>query len=205
MTAMRARWPGRRLTAWEATLVVLILLAAAWSARLSPYYLALDQILESTRQFIIPGLLALGLTIVVLTGEIDISLASTLAVGAVLFARLSAHGLPLAGAIPIVIACCAALGALNGFLVARLGLPSLAVTLGTMGAYRGLAFIIGSETGYTDFDGRFTASWDPPTCRASFRYRSSSSLSSPPPWRFSFTKPFLAGAVLRSAATKKPR
>jgi rhamnose transport system permease protein len=162
MTAMRARWPGRRLTAWEATLVVLILLAAAWSARLSPYYLALDQILESTRQFIIPGLLALGLTIVVLTGEIDISLASTLAVGAVLFARLSAHGLPLAGAIPIVIACCAALGALNGFLVARLGLPSLAVTLGTMGAYRGLAFIIGSETGYTDFDDsyRFVGSAD---------------------------------------------
>ena len=45
---------------------------------------------------------------------------------------------------------------LNGVLVARLGLPSLAVTLGTMGAYRGLAFIIGSETGYTVFDGAYT-------------------------------------------------
>jgi rhamnose transport system permease protein len=48
------------------------------------------------------------------------------------------------------------LGVLNGFLVARLNLPSLAVTLGTMGAYRGLAFIIGSETGYTDFDKAYT-------------------------------------------------
>ena len=51
-----------------------------------------------------------------------------------------------------MIAACAALGALNGVLVARLTLPSLAVTLGTMGAFRGLAFILGSETGYTDFD-----------------------------------------------------
>jgi rhamnose transport system permease protein len=40
--------------------------------------------------------------------------------------------------------------------VARLNLPSLAVTLGTMGAYRGLAFIIGSETGYTAFDATYT-------------------------------------------------
>lgn len=141
-----------RPSAWEATLVVLIFLAAAWSARLSPYYLALDQILESTRQFIIPGLLALGLMIVVVTAEIDISLASILAVGTVLFARFSVHGMALAGAIPIVLLCCALLGAFNGFLVSRLGLPSLAVTLGTMGAYRGLAFIIGSEMGYTDFN-----------------------------------------------------
>ncbi len=134
---------------------MLILLAAAWSAHLSPYYLALDQILESTRQFIIPGLLALGLMIVVLTAEIDISLASILAVGSVLFARCSAQGVPLAAAIPIVIGCCTLLGAFNGLLVARLGLPSLAVTLGTMGAYRGLAFIIGSEMGYTDFTDRY--------------------------------------------------
>ena len=51
-----------------------------------------------------------------------------------------------------MIVVCGLLGALNGVLVAGLRLPSLAVTLGTMGAYRGLAFIIGSERGYTDFD-----------------------------------------------------
>jgi rhamnose transport system permease protein len=48
-----------------------------------------------------------------------------------------------------VIAVCAALGALNGVLVVRLALPSRAVT---MGAFRGLAFILVAETGYTDFD-----------------------------------------------------
>ena len=71
-------------------LAILTLAAGVWSAQLSPYYLNLDQIADSTRQFIFPGLLALGLMIVVVLGEIDISLASTLAVGSVLFSKFSA-------------------------------------------------------------------------------------------------------------------
>ena len=104
-----------------------------------------------SRFFIIPGLLAIGLMAVVVTGEIDISVASTVAVGTVLFAGCAMHGVPLALAVPFVVIVGAALGAFNGVLVASLGLPSLAATLGTMGAYRGLAFIIGSERGYADF------------------------------------------------------
>lgn len=144
------------LSQWELTLIVLTLCAGAWSAYLSPYYLSIDQIAYSTRHFVYPGILALGLAVVVVLGEIDISLASTLAFGAVAFAKLSAAGLPIWIAIPIVVAACALLGAMNGVLVARLGLPSLAVTLGTMGAYRGLAFIVGTEMGYTSFDGSYT-------------------------------------------------
>jgi rhamnose transport system permease protein len=143
---------NRRLPQWELTLVVLMLAAAAWSATLSPYYLSVNQILYSTRQFIYPGILAVGLAVVVILGEIDISLASTLAFGAVLYSKFSAFGVPISLAVPGVVATCAALGTLNGFLVARMNLPSLAVTLGTMGAFRGLAFIMGSEMGYTSFD-----------------------------------------------------
>ena len=124
-----------RLSQWELTLVVLTLAAAAWSGDLSPYYLSVDQILHSTRQFVYPGILAVGLAVVVILGEIDISLASTLAFGAVLFSKFSAFGAPIWLAVPLVVAACAVLGALNGLLVARLNLPSLAVTLGTMGAY----------------------------------------------------------------------
>ena len=90
--------------------------------------------------------------VVVVLGEIDISLASTLAVGSVLFSKFSEYHVQVWVALPVVVAVCALLGALNGLLVAALRLPSLAVTLGTMGAYRGLAFIIGTEKGYTDFD-----------------------------------------------------
>jgi rhamnose transport system permease protein len=141
-----------RLSQWELMLVFLTIAAVICSAQLSPYYLNLDQIADSTRQFIIPGLLALGLMVVVVLGEIDISLASTLAVGTVLLSKFSAFHVQLWVAFPIVLVICALLGALNGVLVAWLGLPSLAATLGTMGAYRGLAFIIGTEKGYTDFD-----------------------------------------------------
>jgi rhamnose transport system permease protein len=145
-----------RLTPWERALVVLTICAGAWSAYLSPYYLSLDQIASSTRHFIIPGILALGLAVVVVLGEIDISVASILAFAAVLFSKFSEAGVVIWLAVPCVILACGMLGTLNGVLVARLGLPSLAVTLGTMGAYRGLAFIIGSEFGYTSFDSTYT-------------------------------------------------
>jgi rhamnose transport system permease protein len=148
---MRRPWNWRP-SQWEIILALLTIGAGIWSAQLSPYYLSLDQIADSTRQFIFPGLLALGLMVVVVLGEIDISLASTLAVGSVLFSKFSAYHIQIWAALPIVIVICGLLGALNGVLVAKLRLPSLAVTLGTMGAYRGLAFIIGTEKGYTEFD-----------------------------------------------------
>ena len=148
----KRQWPY-----WEIALVIAIFSAGAWSSTLSPYYLSVDQLFGSTRAFIIPGLLALGLAIVVSLGEIDISLASTIAVGTVALSKFSAAGAPLAVAAPIVVLIGALCGAFNGLLVAKWRLPSLAVTLGTMGAYRGLAFIVGSEVGYTDFND--TYSW----------------------------------------------
>jgi rhamnose transport system permease protein len=143
----KRQWPF-----WEIALIVAILGAGVWSSTLSPYYLSVEQLFGSTRAFIIPGLLALGLAVVVSLGEIDISLASTIAVGTVALSKFSAAGVPLGLSAPIVVAIGALCGAFNGLLVAKWRLPSLAVTLGTMGAYRGLAFIIGSEVGYTDFD-----------------------------------------------------
>lgn len=154
-----------RLPVWELTLCALIIGAGAWSAQLSPYYLSVDQLFGSTRAFVMQGLLALGLTVIVVQGEIDISLASTVAVGTVALSKLSAAAVPLPVAALLVVILGALLGTFNGVLVARFGLPSLAVTLGTMGAFRGLAFIIGSEVGYTDFDDAYlwvgsTGLWD---------------------------------------------
>ncbi|MTD16301.1 ABC transporter permease [Nakamurella sp. YIM 132087] len=146
----------RMLLRWEVLLVVLVVAAMAWSASLSPYYLYLDQILGSTRFFVIPGLMALGLMIVVIQGEIDISLASTLAVATTTAAVLMHAGWPAPATLAAVVVIGGALGAVNGLLVARWGLPSLAVTLGTMGAYRGLAYIIGGQEGVSDFPDSFT-------------------------------------------------
>jgi len=136
---------------WELTVAGMVVLAAVWATLLSPYYLNLGQLFYASGSFIFTGILGFGLLVIVVTGEIDLSIPSTLAVCTVLLAKASALAVPLWIAVPLIFVVAGLLGALNGILVARLKLPALAVTLGTMGAYRGLAFIIGSEVGYTGF------------------------------------------------------
>lgn len=137
---------------WECILVALIFLAAAGASRLSPYYLAPGQILYSLQQSVaVIGTIAAGLVPVILVGEIDISQAAVLALGNILFAQASAFGLPLAAAIPLVVVCCTLCGVFNGVLVTAFALPSLAVTLGTMEAFRALALLIGGHGEYASF------------------------------------------------------
>ncbi len=137
---------------WEATLVVLILLCAGGAARLSPFYLDADQILYSLQQALaVAGLLAGGLMMIVVGGEIDISLPAILAMGTILFARMAEAGLPIWLAVPVVVAVGACAGLANGLLVVTFGLPSLAVTLGTNSAYRALALALGGQEGHANF------------------------------------------------------
>jgi rhamnose transport system permease protein len=140
---------------WELLLVVLILLAAVWSSTLSPYFLDPVNLLNSAQFFVIFSLMAFGLFPIVVQGEIDISLASTLAVGSVMIGKLAVAGVPMAIALPLTLVVCAALGAVNGLLVAVAGLPSLVVTLGTLGAFRGIAYIMAGDTGVTGIPPEF--------------------------------------------------
>lgn len=142
---------------WELLLVGLIVLATIWSSTLSPYFLDPVNLLNSASFFVIFSLMAFGLFPIVVQGEIDISLASTLAVSSVLLGKLSVAGVPLYLGLPIALAVCAVLGAVNGVLVAWAGLPSLAVTLGTLGAYRGLAYILAGDTGVVGITPEYTA------------------------------------------------
>ncbi len=145
----------RRYSA-ELLLVGLIVLAAIWSSQLSPYFLDLTNLMNSAAFFVVFGLMAFGLFPVVVQGEIDISLASTLAVASVLFAKFSVSGVPVLVALPVVLAVTGALGAINGLLVAYAGLPSLAVTLGTLGAYRGVAYLLAGDAGVTGLTPEYT-------------------------------------------------
>jgi len=136
---------------WEILIGFMIVLAVIWSSYLSPYYLSAFQLFYSSKNFVVTGIMSLALMFVIVNGEMDLSIPSTMAVCTVTLAEFSKAELPLAAALPTIFVIGAALGLVNGFFVAYLKLPSLAVTLGTMGAYRGLAFIIGSEVGYTGF------------------------------------------------------
>ncbi|WP_051551378.1 ABC transporter permease [Nocardioides sp. URHA0020] len=113
------------------------------------YYLFLD---------IAPILLiALPMTLVIITGEIDLSVASVVGLSSVLVAQLHVEAglsIPVAGLIAILVG--AVCGAFNGFLVAYVGLPSLAVTIGTLALYRGIAVGLLGTKAVTDFPEKWT-------------------------------------------------
>ncbi|MGY1651019.1 ABC transporter permease [Geodermatophilus sp. SYSU D01119] len=105
---------------------------------------------------VVIALIALPLTLIVVTGEIDLSVASTVGLSSAVMGQLWVAGLPLEAIIPLVLVLGGVLGAVNGFLVTRLGLPSLAVTIGTLALYRGLAFVVLGDQAVADFPRAWT-------------------------------------------------
>ncbi len=103
------------------------------------------------------GLLALAMTPVIVTGGIDLSVGSLLALVAVVFGKLWRDGgLPVGWAAAAALALGVAGGGLNGLLIARLGLPPLIVTLGSYSLFRGIAEgITGGADNFSNFPPRF--------------------------------------------------
>jgi rhamnose transport system permease protein len=97
------------------------------------------------------ALLAFALLPIVLTGEIDLSVASTLGFCSALTGTLWDAGLGFETIVPLVIIAGVVLGSVNAVLVVRFGLPSLAVTIGTLGLYRGLAYVLLGDRAVTGF------------------------------------------------------
>jgi rhamnose transport system permease protein len=146
----------RVLARWEVLLVVAIVGVGIWCATLSEFFLERANLLDLLTPYVFIGLMALGLTFVVIAGEIDISVTSTLAVSVVCFAQLFDAGVNvwLAGLFGLLVA--SALGLVNGLLVGIFNLPSLAITLGTLAAYQGLAFVVLSGEGVASFPESYT-------------------------------------------------
>jgi rhamnose transport system permease protein len=96
-------------------------------------------------------LIALPMTLVIITGEIDLSVASMVGLSSVIFGVLHQAGLSIPTAALVALVVGAIGGAINGLLVTAVGLPSLAVTIGTLALYRGLAVGILGTTAITDF------------------------------------------------------
>ena len=91
----------------------------------------------------VPALLiALPMTLIIITGEIDLSVASITGLSAATVGALTLDDWPFLAAVAMGILAGALAGALNGFLIAFVGLPSLAVTIGTLALFRGLALVL---------------------------------------------------------------
>ena len=102
------------------------------------------------------ALVALPMTFIIVTGEIDLSVASTLGLCSAVMGSLWNSGLAIETIIPLCLLLGAILGAINGFFVTVLGLPSLAVTIGTLALYRGLAFVVLGDSAVADFPALYT-------------------------------------------------
>jgi len=138
-------------------LVVLALEAAVFSVS-GDHFLTWGNGFEVVRLCAEIGVLAFGLTPVIKTGGIDLSVGSMMGLAAVTLGGLWSHGLPLPLALLVTLAVGGAGGALHGWLITRLRVPPLIVTLGTFSLFRGIAeAMTGGYVSYTGFPGPFLA------------------------------------------------
>jgi rhamnose transport system permease protein len=125
---------------WEWMLVGLILLDIFINTRLSPFFLDARNLSRTSSDFMEIGLMMLPMVFIIITGNIDLSVASNMGMSASFMGLLHNNG------VNIWVAALAGLllgtlgGMLNGYLVARVRLPALVVTLGTYAFYRGIAY-----------------------------------------------------------------
>jgi rhamnose transport system permease protein len=129
----------------ETMTFILLVLAFVVSSHLSPYFLDINYILQSFTNSAEFALVALVMTMIIISGEIDLSPASTMALSACLFAYTYQAGLPLSLAVGVSLVSGIALGLFNGLLVITLQLPSIIVTIGTLTLYRGLAQVMAGD------------------------------------------------------------
>jgi rhamnose transport system permease protein len=127
---------------WEVLIASLTLSVLAYAALAVPNFLSGFNISQAAAGIAEKALLVLPMVLLIIAREIDLSVASTLALCSVVLGLLIQAQLPLGLAIVLVLLVGAAAGALNGWMVASLGLPSLVVTLGTMALYRGAGYIL---------------------------------------------------------------
>lgn len=153
---MKSSWLRRLLGHREVITFLLLIIAFFISSRLSPYFLDVHYIFDATSLYMEIGVMALAMTFVIISGNIDLSVASMLAVVAVSFGLLYTRlGIPIPVAIILGLAMGSVLGFVNGLIVTRFKLPSMIVTVGTLALYRGLGQIFLGDHAVTGFPETF--------------------------------------------------
>jgi ribose transport system permease protein len=131
------KWISEHPFAW---IVMVMLILGVVLSILSPYFLTTGNVTNLLKQVSILALLAGGMTFVIISGGIDLSVGSVLAFSAVIMGGLMGK-MPPIFAVLIGIALASALGAVNGIVIAKGKIPPFIVTLGMMGIARGLALV----------------------------------------------------------------
>lgn len=128
---------------WEWMLVIIFIAVNIINSSLSPYYLDSGKLLDATATFLDKAFIVLPMAFVLILGDIDISVASTVALSSVVMAVTYNAGVPMELAMVICLAVGTICGLINGIIIVKFKeLSAVIVTLSTMIIYRGIAYII---------------------------------------------------------------
>jgi len=141
----------KALNSWEGFLLLVLVLLFVGNTINSPFFFTLNNQINLFHLSIEKVIVAVIMTFVIINAEIDLSVASIMGFAACLFGWLFQSGVSASGAVVIVLAAGAILGAFNAFWIAWVGIPSLVVTLATMIAFRGFARVLVEDRGITGF------------------------------------------------------
>lgn len=137
---------------WEWLLLVLILGAFFVNVRLSPYFWNYRSLMDALSVFLEAGFMVFSMVMILVAGDIDISVASIAALSSVLMALSYKAGLPMGLAMLVALGVGVACGYLNGFLISRVpNLSAIIVTLAGFSLYRGIAYILLGDKAVSGF------------------------------------------------------
>lgn len=145
------------LFSWEGFLLAIVVITIVINIGLSPAFLTIGNQINLFQLSIEKIIVALIVTLIIVNGEIDLSVASVMGLAACAFGWMFQLGVPASAACLIVLVIGVACGAFNAFWITRVGIPSLVVTLAMLIGYRGLARVLVEDRGIGNFPTWFNA------------------------------------------------
>ncbi len=141
----------RALRSWEALLLVVFVLVFVINSFASPYFLNAWNLSDATFNFTEKAMIAFAMAMLIIAGDIDLSVASIIALASTAMGLVMAAGADTPVIVLTGIAVGVACGVVNGALVAGMGLPSIVVTIGTMSLFRGISYIVLGDQAFTSY------------------------------------------------------
>lgn len=145
----------RALRSWEALLILVVIIVFTINSFASPYFLNAWNLSDSTFNFTEKAMIAFAMAMLIIAGEIDLSVASIIALASTMMGVMMEAGVGVPVLVLTGILVGLICGAVNGVLVAGLRLPSIVVTIGTMSLFRGLSYIILGDQAFTGYPKAF--------------------------------------------------
>lgn len=139
------------LKSWEGLLLIILIAIVAFNSFMTPHYLQVQNQINLFQLHIEKIIVALIMTYIIINAEIDLSVGSMMALSACMMAFLYESGLPFVLCIVVALLVGLLLGAFNGFMISRVGLTSLIVTLAGLITFRGLARVLLENRSIGDF------------------------------------------------------